>query len=547
MGSKHYFSQYDVIYLHNGLLYRQWESRDAAYVLHQLILPKKYCRKICQLLHDSAAMCHQGLRRTKEQVRARFYWFHMNYDLAHYIAVCEKCQLRKRPAKTPRAPLCIAAAGFPNERVNMDICGPVIQSHQGNKYVLVITDTFTKYTVAAPLPDQRARTIAVTFMEKWALVFGFPYQCHSDQGSNFTSVLWARVCEELAIEKTQTTAYHPEGNSQCERFNSTLMTMLYSVLKSYKDWDARISYVTFAYNSTPHKATKYSPYYLMFGRRPFLEVDVGLPRPAIVEPLEPESYVDYVIANLATAFELTRHNTQREAEVIKRAYDKKSHGERFKVGDVVLLKKGAREPFTRKLTAHYSGKYFVVSVFRNSTYRIVRDDCSPPKVVHHNRLVGFRAENPEDHKPAWLPEAIARFALRTANNISTQTGQDDTEVTEEHAPCRICHYERDELHWRHVKDGVCDVCRHLQTEEVRVQEEKPSVESLVRKSVVVRYIQTAEAVIETIQQRERRQREASSHVHVHVQDEGEVSVSADGPAPTEQQITEQQNTQQQHT
>jgi hypothetical protein len=80
-----------------------------------------------------------------------------------------------------------------------------------------------------------------------------------------------------------------------------------------------------------------------------------------------------------------------------------------------------------------------------------------------------------------------------------------------------------------------------------VQEEKPSVEPLVRKSVVVRYIQTAEAVIETIQQRERRQREASSHVHVHVQDEGEVSVSADGPAPTEQQITAQQNTQQQHT
>ena len=190
--AKHYLSEFDVIYLHNELLYREWESRDGTYTLHQLIVLKKYSREICRLMHDSKAMCHQGLRRTKEQIRARFYWFRMNHDIARYIDVCEKCQLRKRPARTIRAPLQISLAGFPNERVNMDICGPVIASHSGNKYVLVITDSFTKYTVAAAIADQRARTIASTFMERWALIFGFPYQCHSDQGSCFTSVLCAR-------------------------------------------------------------------------------------------------------------------------------------------------------------------------------------------------------------------------------------------------------------------------------------------------------------------------------------------------------------------
>ena len=281
----------------------------------------------------------------------------------------------------------------------MDICGPVITSRAGNKYVLVITDTFTKYTVAVPLPDQRARTIARAFLERWALLFGFPYQCHSDQGSCFTSTLWTRVCEELNIEKTQTTAYHPEGNSQCERFNSTLMTMLYSILSDYKDWDLRLTYVTFAYNSTQHKTTNYTPYFLMFGRRPFLEIDVGLPRPAPVEPMEPEKYADYVISNITVAYDLTRHFTKHQAELTKRAFDRKATKDRHKVGDIVLLKKGAREAGIGKFESHYMGKYFIISVFKNSTYRIMRDDSSPPKIVHHNRLVGLRVDSPEDHKP----------------------------------------------------------------------------------------------------------------------------------------------------
>ena len=493
--AKHYLSEYDVIYLHNELLYREWESRDGTYTLHQLIVPKKYSREICRLMHDSKAMCHQGLRRTKEQIRARFYWFRMNHDIARYIDVCEKCQLRKRPARTIRAPLQISLAGFPNERVNMDICGPVIASHSGNKYVLVITDSFTKYTVAAAIADQRARTIASTFMEKWALIFGFPYQCHSDQGSCFTSVLWTRVCEELAIEKTQTTAYHPEGNSQCERFNSTLMQMLYSILTNYKDWDTRLSYVTFAYNSTQHKATGYSPYFLMYGRRPLLEIDVGLPRPAIVESHEPDKYVDYVIANISCAYDVTRHHLKRQAEVTKRAFDRKSQKERFAIGDIVLLKKGSREPQTGKFEPRYVGKYFVVSVFANSTYRVVRDDRSPPYVVHHNRLRRLRVETPEEHKPAWLADVIARFALRRANTVFTQTGLFGAEAPQRPEECKKCGYTHSDLWWRYVQSGECDVCRHLHSETVELAPSGRFLELPPRKTVVVRRVDEPEARI----------------------------------------------------
>jgi hypothetical protein len=44
------------------------------------------------------------------------------------------------------------------ERVAIDILGPLPMSKNGNKYVLVISDLFTKWT------DQEAKTVATTFV-----------------------------------------------------------------------------------------------------------------------------------------------------------------------------------------------------------------------------------------------------------------------------------------------------------------------------------------------------------------------------------------------
>ena len=55
------------------------------------------------------------------------------------------------------------------------------------------------------------------------------------------------VGKTLGIERTQTTAYHPQGNGQVERFNRTLEAMLSKVVKeNQKDWDLHIPKVLFA-------------------------------------------------------------------------------------------------------------------------------------------------------------------------------------------------------------------------------------------------------------------------------------------------------------
>jgi len=55
------------------------------------------------------------------------------------------------------------------------------------KDILVITDHFTKYAVAVPTPNQKARTVAKSLWDHFFVHYGIPEKLHSDQGPDFES------------------------------------------------------------------------------------------------------------------------------------------------------------------------------------------------------------------------------------------------------------------------------------------------------------------------------------------------------------------------
>ena len=136
------------------------------------------------------------------------------------------CGSRNNPQCKPRAPLVPSKVGFPGERLAMDVVGPFPKSDQGNKYVLIISDYFTRWTEAYPIPNQEAVTIAETLVMEYICRYGVPQYLHTDQGRNFESKLIKEVCELLGINKTRTSPYHPQSDGMVERFNRTLEAML---------------------------------------------------------------------------------------------------------------------------------------------------------------------------------------------------------------------------------------------------------------------------------------------------------------------------------
>ena len=79
----------------------------------------------------------------------------------------------------------------------MDILGPLPPTRQGNRYILVIMDDFTKWPEAYALPNQEAGVVARVFVEGLVCRHGIPEELHTDQGGNFESELLKEVCSLL--------------------------------------------------------------------------------------------------------------------------------------------------------------------------------------------------------------------------------------------------------------------------------------------------------------------------------------------------------------
>ena len=113
-------------------------------------------------------------------------------------------------------------AGMPMEKVALDIMGPLPRSNRGNRYLLVLSDYFTKWVEAYAIPNEEAITVGRKFVEEFICRFGVPLSVHTDQGRQFESALFQEFCDMLDIDKSRTTPFHPQSDGLVERMNRTL-------------------------------------------------------------------------------------------------------------------------------------------------------------------------------------------------------------------------------------------------------------------------------------------------------------------------------------
>ena len=152
--------------------------------------------------------------------------------------------------------------------------GPLPTSN-GCRYILLIGDHFTKWYETIPLPDQTAATTSDVLLEPLICRFGCPYSIHTDRGTNFESQLFANFLRKLEIDKTRTTAFHPQSNSVNERMNRTLLNMLGDCIdEDQTNWSVKLPYVLLAYRSSVHESTGFTPHYLVFGHEVSLPLDL---------------------------------------------------------------------------------------------------------------------------------------------------------------------------------------------------------------------------------------------------------------------------------
>ena len=125
-----------------------------------LVVPKELREEVLRLCHDVPAAGHQGISRTKARLREKFFWYGMMKEAAGFVSTCGPCSRNKHPQRHARAEMIKYHAGAPMERVHLDFLGPLPRTRQGNEYVLVMVDQFTKWVECVPLPSQTAEVTA---------------------------------------------------------------------------------------------------------------------------------------------------------------------------------------------------------------------------------------------------------------------------------------------------------------------------------------------------------------------------------------------------
>ena len=81
------------------------------------------------------------------------------------------------------------------------------------------------------------------------------------------SALMQIFLNDFRINQIRRSAYHPQTNWTCERFNGTLKSILRSLTEKFSDsWDTALPRILFAYRKVPVVSLGCSAFDLLFGR-----------------------------------------------------------------------------------------------------------------------------------------------------------------------------------------------------------------------------------------------------------------------------------------
>uniref|UniRef100_A0A3P9L3Q8 Gypsy retrotransposon integrase-like protein 1 n=1 Tax=Oryzias latipes TaxID=8090 RepID=A0A3P9L3Q8_ORYLA len=420
--------------LKDNILYRR--RQDGEHILFQLVLPEELRSMVLTSLHND--MGHLGVERTLDLVRSRFFWPRMAADVEQKIKTCDRC-IRRKALPERAAPLVNIETSRPLELLCMDFL--TLEPDQSNtKDILVLTDHFTKYAVAIPTANQKAKTVAKCLWENFIVHYGIPERLHTDQGPDFESNLIKELCVIAGIEKTRTTPYHPRGNP-VERFNRTLLSMLGTLEPEQKRrWKEYVKPLVHAYNCTRNEVTGYTPYELMFGRSPRLPVDLAFGLPVRDKPsISHSQYVQNLRSRLEESYQLASKHAAKSAERNKKCFDRRVRPSVLEEGDRVLVR-NVRLRGKHKIEDKWERDIYVVVNRAGDlpvyTVRPEADSSGRTRTLHRDLLLpcGFL---PESKEPDLLSATIV-------HRLQTRSQGQPVVTTEE------CLSDEEELRFPHL-------------------------------------------------------------------------------------------------
>lgn len=265
-----------------------------------------------------------------------------------YISNCIVCKERNPLNIAKHGPLQPSQIYNLFDKCHVDLIGPLVETKRKNKFIIVCIDHFSKYIVTKAIPVANSLYLANFLYNNIFLMYGIPNEIVLDNAKMNKAEIVQHFITLLGSKPIYISPYIHQSSGTVERVNRTLEETLSKFIKNHQNtWDLHLPAATFAINTSPSSASKYSPFEILYGRSPTLPIDLAL-----------GSYPFLDDANRIR--QETQSNILLAQNRMTSSYNSSHPPAPFTIGDNVMIsdlspKKGT----SRKLNPKFKGPYTI--------------------------------------------------------------------------------------------------------------------------------------------------------------------------------------------
>jgi hypothetical protein len=147
---------------------------DYKYLRTALFLPEKFCKIALCEAHNYQFGGHNAALKTYIRLTSSNYWPQIYSDVLCHTKTCLCCQQRKSSTDKPPPLHPLPTPDQPNICIHADLFGPMLAAGCQHKYILGVTDAFTKYALVTAIENKEAETVAKAIFSEWFYKFCIP-------------------------------------------------------------------------------------------------------------------------------------------------------------------------------------------------------------------------------------------------------------------------------------------------------------------------------------------------------------------------------------
>ena len=208
--------------------------------LDSTYMSKSYQRKR-EAMISQAHNTHQGLTTTYDRIKG--WWPTKRKEVHAHIRQCQTCQAynpypQKKPPVQSRY---VGYVSVPFSVIHCDFGDMGVRSQNGNRYLLVIVDSTTNYTIAIPTRHTDAHTVVKALINNICHTHRTPTTIISDNGTHFTANMVKAVARAIGAQQSLVSPYHQSANGKAERaigrIKRILGKMMVEKKEREKEWE----------------------------------------------------------------------------------------------------------------------------------------------------------------------------------------------------------------------------------------------------------------------------------------------------------------------